>query len=101
MFLFFKISSLRGGTFMFTQFSGAPNSSLYTLKRLLFSESSVQNFLIPAVNSLIIPGPKLYIDYFSPMMVSIIPHGTEDSHIQKHHLQLFLFSNHYVMEPHP
>ena len=72
MFLFFKISSLLRGPFTDSQFSGTSSWSLYTLKRLLFLESSVQNVLISTLNLLIIPGPLFCLVYLSPMMISII-----------------------------
>ena len=72
MFLFFKLSSFRRGTFIYSQFSGTAIWSLYPLKRLLFLESPVRNFFIPTTNLLIIPGPLFCLDYLSPVMVSII-----------------------------
>ena len=76
VFLFLKMSSLRRGTFVYLQFSGAASWSLQPLKRLVFLESSdrgsLQTFLIPTVNLLIIPGPLFCLDCLSPMMASII-----------------------------
>ena len=57
---------------MYSRFSGTADWSLYPLKRLLFSESSVQNFLIPTANLITIPEPLFCFDCLSPMMVSII-----------------------------
>ena len=45
---------------MYSQFSRTPIDICTPLKRLLFLESPVQNFLIPTANSLIIPGPLFY-----------------------------------------
>ena len=72
MFLFFKISLLTRGTFMFSQFSGTVNWSFYPLKKVLFLGSSVQSFLIPTANLLIIPGTLFYLDCLFPMMVLTI-----------------------------
>ena len=59
------------------------------LKRLLYLEFSVQNFLLPTANLLIIPGTLFCL---SPVMVSIIPHGADDFHLLKHDLKLLFFS---------
>ena len=53
-------------------FHGQPIGLCNPLKRLLFLESSVQIFLIPTTNLLIIPGLLFSLDCLFSMMVSII-----------------------------
>ena len=97
MFFVFQNSSLRRSFFTYSQFLGTISCFLYTLKRLLFFRSFVQNVF----DSYSQFTYYYLVTFFSCLFLSNAGYQLfQDSHhLKKHHFQLLLFS-HYLIEDH-
>ena len=77
----FQVALARFSSFL-TLVSTTDNWSLYPLKSFFFFlESSLQNFLVPTANFLIIPGPLFCLNFSPQSWCQQFPHGAENSHL--------------------